>query len=134
MLHALVRENLLCPVYCLMPDHAHVIWMGTSGASDQQVAMRFLRTHTAKFLRAGAWQRQPFDHVLRGHERKQGAFMAACGYVLQNPVRKKFCTDWREYPYAGALFPRYPTLDPRHPDFWELFWKLRNERMAREAP
>jgi len=28
MLHVAARENLVCPIYCLMPDHLHLIWMG----------------------------------------------------------------------------------------------------------
>ncbi|MDF1751547.1 MAG: hypothetical protein P1U89_02110, partial [Verrucomicrobiales bacterium] len=26
MLHTLVRYQLTCPVYCLMPDHGHLLW------------------------------------------------------------------------------------------------------------
>jgi len=28
LLHAAMRENLFCPVYVLMPEHLHLIWMG----------------------------------------------------------------------------------------------------------
>lgn len=28
MFHAAAREDLICPIYCLMPDHLHLVWMG----------------------------------------------------------------------------------------------------------
>ena len=28
MLHAAAREGLICPTYCFMPDHLHLVWMG----------------------------------------------------------------------------------------------------------
>ncbi|HAB16669.1 MAG TPA: hypothetical protein PLX89_15525 [Verrucomicrobiota bacterium] len=43
LLHAAIRESLLCPVYCLMPDHFHVIWMGLRRDTDQRNGMKFLR-------------------------------------------------------------------------------------------
>ena len=45
MLHAAAREQLVCPAYCLMPDHLHLLWMGLRRESDQLNAMKFLRTH-----------------------------------------------------------------------------------------
>jgi REP element-mobilizing transposase RayT len=45
MLHAAAREGLFCPVYCLMPDHLHLVWMGLRLDSDQRNAMSFLRTY-----------------------------------------------------------------------------------------
>jgi len=27
-LHAAARECVLCPIYTLMPDHLHLVWMG----------------------------------------------------------------------------------------------------------
>jgi REP element-mobilizing transposase RayT len=35
LLHTAVKYDLLCPVYCLMPDHVHLIWMGLNERSDQ---------------------------------------------------------------------------------------------------
>jgi hypothetical protein len=45
MLHAAAREGLLCPTYCLMPDHLHLVWMGLRRDSDQHNGMAFLRRH-----------------------------------------------------------------------------------------
>ena len=43
MLHAAAREGLLCPAYCLMPDHVHLVWMGLRSDADQMNGMAFLR-------------------------------------------------------------------------------------------
>ena len=46
MLHAAARSHLLCPTYCLMPDHLHFVWMGLHQQSNQLNAMKkFLRIH-----------------------------------------------------------------------------------------
>jgi REP element-mobilizing transposase RayT len=131
MLHALARYRLACPVYCLMPDHAHVIWLGMGEGSDQRAAIRLLRTYTTPVLRGRSWQRQMFDHVLRQEERDGGAFTTTCHYVRENPVRAGLCTRSADYSYSGAMITGYPSLDPRHKNFWELFWKLYNDRAAR---
>ena len=41
LLHTMVRYDLLCPTYCLMPDHAHFIWMGIAPKTDQRGAATF---------------------------------------------------------------------------------------------
>src|ERR1700722_18216042 len=45
MLHASAREHLVCPAYCLMPDHLHLVWMGMRRESNQLNAMKFVRKH-----------------------------------------------------------------------------------------
>jgi putative transposase len=130
MLHALVQHDLLCPVYCLMPDHAHFIWLGGSTGSDQRHAVTEFRRNTNRLLAPLRWQREAYDHVLREVERKQDAFRTVCWYVLENPVRKDLVSNWKDYPYSGALFPGYPDLDPRRADFWEVFWKIYSRRMT----
>jgi len=125
MLHAAAREWLCCPVYCLMPDHLHLVWMGLRRESDQLNAMKFLRTHLEPALGGSRqWQHQPHDRVLREKQRQRNAFAKACFYVLANPVRANLVDREQEWPYIGSVVPGYPTLHPLHADFWELFWKL----------
>ncbi len=50
MLHAAAREGLVCPTYCLMPDHIHLVWMGLHRRTDQLTGMKFLREHLGKAL------------------------------------------------------------------------------------
>ena len=99
MLHALVQHDLLCPVYCLMPDHVHFVWLGGSPGSDQRRAATEFRRTTNRLLAPLSWQREAYDHVLRETERKQDAFWMACRYILENPLRKDLVAEWKSYPY-----------------------------------
>ncbi|HEY8991760.1 MAG TPA: hypothetical protein VIM46_07270, partial [Luteolibacter sp.] len=65
LLHASARQGLWCPIYVLMPDHLHFIWIGVTETSDQRKAMIFLRRHLAARLVPACFQHQPHDHVLR---------------------------------------------------------------------
>ncbi len=78
MLHTAGREGLLCPAYCLMPDHLHLVWMGLRRDSDQRHAMAFLRTHLEPALAPAKFQQQAQDHVLREKERQRGVFARPC--------------------------------------------------------
>ena len=131
MLHAAAREGLYCPVYCLMPDHLHLMWMGLRRDSDQKNGMSFLRTHLARGLLPHRFQPQSHDHVLREAERKRNAFAKICFYILANPVRAGLIKDSEAWPFCGAVVPGYPRLDPRAEDFWPKFWKL---YLAARAP
>jgi putative transposase len=124
MLHAAARESLFCPVYCLMPDHIHLIWMGLRRDSDQRNGMKFLREHLGPALHPHRFQHQAHDHVLREEERKQGVFARVCFYVLANPIRAGLIGESEDWPYAGAIVPGYPSLHPREDGFWAKFWKL----------
>ncbi len=80
LLHAAAREGLFCPVYVLMPDHLHLVWLGLRVDSDQRNAMKFLRKHLAvELTRRGAFelQKQSHDSVLREKDRERGAFHRA---------------------------------------------------------
>jgi len=124
LLHSAFRQRLLCPIYCLMPDHLHLIWMGTSEDSDQLIAMAFLRTHLEKLLQPAKFQPQAHDHVLRENERKRGALASIVHYIAENPTRAGLAERTDEWPYTGCVVPGYPALDPREEKFWDVFWKI----------
>lgn len=131
LLHAAAREGLLCPVYVLMPDHLHLVWMGLRVDSDQRNAMKFLRKHLAAALVRRSptgvefeLQKQSHDSVLREQDRQRGAFEKSCFYVLDNPRRKELVEHLKDWPHLGAIVPGYPFLHPLGEDFWELFWKI----------
>ena len=127
LLHTCHRYGLICPAYTLMPDHAHLIWLGlTDHDSDQRVAIEFLRKQLRPHLASADWQRQPYDNVLRETDREHGAFQSAAHYVFENPVRAGLVAHWQEYSYLGCCVPGYPDLDVRREDFWELFWRIYN--------
>jgi putative transposase len=133
LLHACGRYSLVCPCYVLMPDHWHLVWMGTDDSSDQRLAAAFLRKNLTHALGSAQLQDRAHDHVLRGDERERGGFQSACEYVLQNPVRAGLRERWTDWPYLGAMVAGYPRLDPRGEDFWERFWKIYN-RLVSVAP
>ena len=127
MLHAAAREGVLCPAYCLMPDHIHLIWLGLRRDTDQRNGMSFLRTYLEPLLSPHQFQPQAYDHVLREEERKRGAFARICFYILANPLRAKLVEETETWPYCGAVVPGYPRLHPLAEDFWPKFWKLFQE-------
>ncbi len=131
LLHAAAREALCCPVYILMPDHLHLLWMGLRINSNQRNAMKFLRKHlSAELARRSQTgvefelQKQAHDSVLREQDRRRGAFEKSCFYLLDNPRRKNLVNHPRDWSYLGAVVPGYPFLHPLAEDFWQQFWKI----------
>ncbi len=124
LLHVAAREGLVCPVYCLMPDHIHLMWLGLRRDTDQLNGMSFLRTHLRPLLLPHKFQPQAHDHVLREEERKRGAFAKICFYILANPVRAGLIKESEIWPQGGAVLPGYPALHPLADGFWPKFWKI----------
>src|SRR5438105_1418011 len=89
LLHVAAREGLFCPIYCLMPDHLHLVWMGLRLDSDQINGMTFLRTYLEPELAPAKFQPQAQDEVLREEQRKRNAFTKVCFYIAANQVRAK---------------------------------------------
>src|SRR5688572_30819764 len=89
LLHAGSRYLMHCPAYCLMPDHAHLLWMGISPDSDQLLATRFLRRHWNALLqlRGHRLQSQGHDRVLRHDECGPDSFEDTVLYIRHNPQR-----------------------------------------------
>jgi putative transposase len=124
MLHAAARQRLMCPIYCLMPDHIHLVWMGTATDSDQLNGMAFLRTYLELLLAPAQFQVQPHDHVLSEKERKRRAFAMTCCYLRDNPVRAKLVTNGEDWPFMGAVISGYPKLAIFEPNYWDKFWRI----------
>ena len=129
--HTAVREHLVCPVYCLMPDHVHFIWMGLRLESDQRRAMAFLRTYVRKTSCSPRFQHQAHDHVLKEQERRRRAFGTVCYYIAENPVRAGLVQTSNEWIYSGSMIPGYPRMHILEEGFWPKFWKIYSQaRMA----
>lgn len=124
LLHTAAREGLLCPAYCLMPDHLHLVWMGLRPDTDQLNGMAFLRTYLEPALAPAKFQPQPHDHVLREGERGCDALVVGLAYDLQNPVRKGLVARPEDWTFAGCVVPGYPKLHPLDVRFEEVFWKV----------
>ncbi len=136
LIHICARYHLICPAYCLMPDHGHFLFMGLSDSTDQRVAVKFSRRHWGELLRKTGHelQKQAYDHVLSESERNPEAFEDALIYIFNNPARAGLAGDWREWEYLGAIAAGYPDLDPRGGGFTafrERFWKVHHKERAR---
>ncbi len=124
LLHTLVRYQLLCPVYCLMPDHMHVLLRGIAPTADQQLAVAFLRRHLGEGLKPFALQKQPYDHVLRKEDLEREAFRSVAYYIAENPVREGLAAAASAYPYSGGILPGKPHVSIHHPKYWDVFWQM----------
>lgn len=133
LLHTAAREGLLCPVYCLMPDHMHLLWMGLRRDTDQRNGMSFLRTHLKPMLTPVKLQMQPQDHVLRAEQRQRGAFARVCFYIAANPVRAELVKQEEDWKFTGCVVPGYPKLHPLAEDYWPTLWKLHGQMRHSDA-
>jgi putative transposase len=98
------RTGFLVYVYCLMPDHMHLL---LSPPGDGLSVSRFIGGFKSKATRLAwefgiegkLWQTKFYDHVLRKKEK-----MSIVGeYILNNPIRKDLASDWRKYPHCGII-------------------------------
>ncbi len=126
--HAAFRYGLCCPIYCLMPDHMHLLLVGITNGCDQRNAMKFFREQVNVVLSKldTRLQDQPYDRVLREKERERTAFEEVAEYIARNPERKQLVDVdcFAAYKYTGCLVPGYPDLSPFQDGYWGLFWRL----------
>ena len=119
-----IRYSCVAPVYCLMPDHIHLLLLGFREDADLYLAAKFLRKNTARALLPARYQKQSYDHVLNEKESEGEAFESICFYIAENPVRAKLCPDSSDYSFTGSIIPGYPNLRIYEEKYWELFWKI----------
>jgi putative transposase len=104
--HTALRYGLACPIYCCMPDHLHLLWIGIAGTCDQRNAARFFRRQLNTPLQRMGFelQSQPYDHVLRGDEKLEAAFEAVAEYIARNPERAGLVAvdEYPTYPFTGV--------------------------------
>jgi hypothetical protein len=126
--HTAFRYGLCCPIYCCMPDHLHLLWVGILDGCNQRVAARYFRKNVNLILeKLGVrFQKQPYDHVLTEEERERSAFETVFEYIARNPERAGMVPRdaFRTYPYTGCLVPGYPELAIWQADFWDCFWRI----------
>lgn len=125
--HTTFRYSLSCPIYCLMPDHMHLFWIGIDDRTDQLNAMKFFRKQLAIPLTALGFelQHQPYDHVLQGEEKLEKSVEDLVEYIARNAERTKLVPvyGFRDYKYTGNLIPGYPELTFPQSDYWPRFWR-----------
>ena len=137
-LHTLSRYRLLSLVYCLMPDHMHMLWAGLASESDQDKAAEYFRKYLNKILTAEGYalQKQPWDMVLRDQDMERSAVEQLLFYITQNPERADLTSDSETWEYSGSQAAGYPDLDWRSADFTKRLWTIyegeieRNRRLT----
>ncbi|MCO6047885.1 hypothetical protein NG895_28605 [Aeoliella sp. ICT_H6.2] len=126
--HTAFRYEICCPIFCCMPDHFHLLWLGISDDTDQRVAMKFFRRHLNATLKAVGFelQSQGHDHVLTEEQREKDAFETVVEYVARNPERAGLVQvdAFRDYPYTSCLLPGYPEIKPFTDNHWPTFWRV----------
>src|SRR5260370_3851236 len=126
--HTAFRFGLCSPIYCCMPDHLHLLWVGILDASDQLRAARYFRRQLNPILEklGASFQREGHDHVLKEEERERTAFENAFEYIARNPERSGLVNagGFRTYTYTSCLMPGYPELRIWDEDFQERFWRI----------
>lgn len=99
------RASVDLHVYCVMPDHVHVLLTPRDGANVvrfvQAVKSRATRAHWALGGEGRLWQRGFYDHVLRREE----STPRIAEYILANPVRAGLVEDPRAYPFSRSFLP-----------------------------
>jgi len=133
LLHTLCRYRLQCLVYCLMPDHAHMLWAGLAADSDQNAAASFFRRYwNARLSRCDRrLQKQAWDNVLREADRARDALGRAVFYIAENPVRAELVEKAEDWIFSGALSAGFPDLDWRMGDYQERMWLVYEHEVKR---
>jgi REP element-mobilizing transposase RayT len=102
-LKQVAEKRIFNVVFCFMPDHAHLISLGTNDESDLILGLEEFKQVTGHWLGANhpefKWQKSFYDRVIRSTEE----LAATVRYVLDNPVRAGLVSNWFEYPYTGAV-------------------------------
>ncbi len=88
-------------VYCLMPDHAHLVVKIGGAELVEVIGDVKSRTTRVWWAHGGAgalWQRSFYDRGMR----TMTEFDETVRYVVENPVRAGLVEDWRAYPFVGG--------------------------------
>jgi putative transposase len=97
------KFSCILPAYCFMPDHVHIVVEGTQDEVSLLKFINYYKQKTGFWMsknRPGrSWQKNFFDHIIR----KDEGLLTVIRYILDNPVRKGLVSDWRDYPFKGAI-------------------------------
>ena len=125
--HTAFRYRVAVPIYCLMPDHLHMLWHGLATTSDQLVALRYFREQTGRSLQwvGYRWQKQAYDRVIREKEIDENELRTLVEYIARNPERVGIVAvdAFAEYAYTGCLIPGHPDLRLFQTDSWDRIWR-----------
>jgi putative transposase len=95
------KNGFVLYAYCFMPDHLHLLLLGSEDSSLEALMRQFKQKSGFCFKRVFGqtlWQRSYYDHVLR----KEESLNEVALYILNNPVRKGLVNDLRDYSCLGS--------------------------------
>ena len=90
-------------IYTFMPDHLHVLILGTTAEADTKAAMNKFKALSSLWLYRRRpdvhWQDGYYDRILDGHSRPD----KQAWYIALNPVRRGLVADPFSWPYTGSI-------------------------------
>jgi putative transposase len=96
------EHSMAIIVYCVMPDHMHLLVDGESDDADLKRFAKLAKQSTGFWFKQGCgkrlWQKGYYEHVLRDEERTEDVIL----YIIANPVRKHLVEQPLDYPYWGS--------------------------------
>ena len=102
ILRAATEDGYVVTVYCIMPDHMHLLVEGSDESAKLsdfvKRAKQYSGFHGKNLIGGPVWQTGYFERVLRESDDTR----ALVAYILDNPVRKGLVKDARDYPLSGS--------------------------------
>jgi REP-associated tyrosine transposase len=96
------QHGITIVVYCVMPDHLHLLLDGDDDGADMKAFMKVAKQRAGfrfkQRYRQSLWQDGYYEHILRDEE-KTGEVVY---YIVANPIRKHLVENVLEYPYWGS--------------------------------
>lgn len=90
-------------VYIFMPDHLHLILERASEKANLWKTVVLFKQKTGFWLSKNGngirWQKDFYDHI----HRKDDDLKKQINYILDNPVRERLVSNWKDYPFKGSL-------------------------------
>jgi REP element-mobilizing transposase RayT len=97
------RYGCSVPIFCLMPDHLHVLMLGLSDASQPKRAMEGFKQKSGEWFAKQwsdvGWQKDFYDRIVRQGE----GYENVARYIALNPVRAGLASDVYEWPYVDSI-------------------------------
>jgi len=102
VLKKVAEKHTFFAIYCFMPEHLHLIFLGRGENSDLLRGIEEFKQVSGYFLARRypetKWEKSFHDRILRFEE-----LGAKVRYVPDNPVRRGLVGNWREYPFSGSI-------------------------------
>jgi putative transposase len=120
-LRAARQEGFEILAVCFMPDHVHLVAVGTFDASDFLAFIRRAKQlsgyYYSRHFKQRLWQPDSYEHVLRDNE----ATEAVIRYVIENPLKAGLVERIDDYPHFGSsVYPREALIEfLQFPGDWE---------------